>query len=137
MPILNGCEATERIRALEKAKPHPSSENSLRRISYQMNGRIPIFAVSASLTENQRDELYSYGMDGWILKPIDFKRLKVILKGVTDPSQRKQDVYAPGCSWEAGGWFRDINPKRKSSSSHTQSPPSQSPPSNSPPAQGI
>ncbi|EAU85944.2 atypical/HisK protein kinase [Coprinopsis cinerea okayama7 len=76
MPILNGFEATEQIRQVE---PQPSMPS---RPSCKLNdGRIPIFAVSASLKESQRDELAEHGMDGWILKPIDFKRLNTILKG--------------------------------------------------------
>ncbi|KAI0643021.1 hypothetical protein C8Q79DRAFT_202229 [Trametes meyenii] len=99
MPLLNGYEATERIRALEK------QAKLLDRVSHRLNGRIPIFAVSASLFEHQRDELYRLGMDGWILKPIDFKRLRTILRGVVDPAQRERDVYRPGISWEDGGWL--------------------------------
>jgi hypothetical protein len=45
-------------------------------------------------------------MDGWILKPINWKRLNGLLAGVTDLSQRQKDMYYPGCSWEAGGWMR-------------------------------
>ncbi|OBZ71696.1 Histidine protein kinase 1 [Grifola frondosa] len=99
MPIINGYEATERIRAVEQ------KVNVRDRVSHKINGRIPIFAVSASLVERQRDDLHALGMDGWILKPIDFKRLRVILRGVTDPVQREKDIYQPGCSWEIGGWF--------------------------------
>ena len=102
MPILNGFEATRGIRELEKAQPVPN-----RRLSQNLNGRIPIFAVSASLLEQQRDTLSDCGMDGWILKPIDFKRLNVILKGILDPEQRQKDVYQPGCNWEAGGWLKE------------------------------
>lgn len=100
MPLLNGYEATERIRALEQ-----ESKTSPDRLSYKLNGRLPIFAVSASLLEVQRQDMYNLGIDGWILKPIDFKRLRVILKGVTDAHQREKDIYRPGCSWELGGWL--------------------------------
>ncbi|KAH9891989.1 hypothetical protein C8Q73DRAFT_792309 [Cubamyces lactineus] len=105
MPLLNGYEATERIRALEK------DLELLDRISHQYNGRIPIFAVSASLFEHQRDDLFKLGMDGWILKPIDFRRLRAILRGVVDPVQREKDVYRPGINWEIGGWLS--RPKHK------------------------
>ena len=101
MPILNGFEATLKIREFELSNA-PSE-----RPSHALNGRLPVFAVSASLLEHQRDELAAHGMDGWILKPIDFKRLNVILKGVQDPAQRQADVYRPGCNWERGGWLRD------------------------------
>lgn len=104
MPILNGYEATERIRAMEKAT---MSEGNTRLSNRLNGGHIPIFAVSASLQEECREQIMGYGIDGWILKPIDFKRLKVILKGVTDRAQRKADKYRPGCSWEAGGWLVD------------------------------
>ncbi|KAJ3813329.1 hypothetical protein F5876DRAFT_35338 [Lentinula aff. lateritia] len=101
MPILNGLEASEKIREFEKE--FPSSD--VQRLSLKLNGRIPIFAVSASLYENQRSKLSDAGMDGWILKPIDFKRLATILKGVTDLAQRQRDRYTPGCNWEVGGWL--------------------------------
>lgn len=101
MPLLNGYEATERIRVVEGEIKIPSE-----RLAHKLNGRIPIFAVSASLFEAQREEMYALGMDGWILKPIDFKRLKIILRGVTDPTQRARDVYRKGASsWEQGGWL--------------------------------
>ena len=100
MPLLNGYEATERIRAVEI-----DNKISCERLSHRLNGRIPIFAVSASLFESQREELYNNGMDGWILKPIDFKRLRMILRGVVDPVQREKDMYHPGCNWEIGGWL--------------------------------
>ncbi|KAJ3715391.1 phytochrome-like protein [Lentinula raphanica] len=110
MPILNGLEASERIREHEKTVP-PSSDDQ--RLSLLLNGRIPIFAVSASLYEQQRSKLLDAGMDGWILKPIDFKRLAIILKGVTDLDQRKSERYTPGCNWEIGGWLA-IPPERLS-----------------------
>jgi CheY-like chemotaxis protein len=106
MPILNGFEATQKIRDFEKSEDSKSTAPTMQ-LSHQIKGRIPIFAVSASLAERQRQELLDYGMDGWILKPIDFHRLHAILKGVTDLVQRHCDVYRPGCNWEAGGWLRD------------------------------
>lgn len=106
MPLLNGYEATERIRGLEQ-----KTTETVDRSSHKLNGRLPIFAVSASLFEHQRDELYRLGMDGWILKPIDFKRLRTILRGVLDPVQRQKDIYHPGCNWEIGGWLSAPDPK--------------------------
>lgn len=100
MPLLNGYEATEHIRRLEKDFEPP------RRLSHQLNGRIPTFAVSASLLEEKRQEIVDFGMDGWILKPIDFRRLRLILRGIMDPLQRQKDLYQEGRSWELGGWLR-------------------------------
>ncbi|KAG5639428.1 hypothetical protein H0H81_002299 [Sphagnurus paluster] len=101
MPILNGFEATRKIREYEET----SVQTSPKRLSQQLNGRIPIFAVSASLSEKQRDQLLDHGLDGWILKPINFPRLSKILEGVTDPSQRHHDLYRSGGDWESGGWL--------------------------------
>jgi CheY-like chemotaxis protein len=100
MPLLNGYEATECVRGLEKDFEPPH------RLSYQLNGRIPTFAVSASLVEEKREEIVSFGIDGWILKPIDFKRLRSVLGGITDLTQRRKDLYREGRSWELGGWLR-------------------------------
>ncbi|KAF8208675.1 hypothetical protein K438DRAFT_1573576 [Mycena galopus ATCC 62051] len=114
MPILDGYAATQRIRTLEKSSPPPDKP----RLSNRLNGgHIPIFAVSASLKEHRRQEMANYGIDGWILKPIDFQRLKVILTGVTDPVQRELDIYRLGCSWEAGGWLPLPSPSQSPSSS--------------------
>jgi DNA-binding response OmpR family regulator len=106
MPILNGLEATQQIRYLEATKFAKTD-----RLAHSLNGeRIPIFAVSASLVERQREELEQIGIDGWILKPIDFGRLYTILRGVTDPVQRKRDEYGVGGSWEIGGWLTRPSP---------------------------
>lgn len=107
MPILNGLEATQRIRQLEATKL-PKTD----RLAHLLNGgRIPIFAVSASLVERQRGELEQIGVDGWFLKPIDFGRLQTILRGVTDPMQRSRDEYRVGASWEIGGWLSRSSPR--------------------------
>jgi len=104
MPIVDGFEATQRIRGLEKDNIIHIQED---RVSHRLNGRIPIFAVSASLMERQREELISYGMDGWVMKPIDFKRLNTLLQGITDSGQRNRDIYRLDGNWEIGGWLED------------------------------
>jgi CheY-like chemotaxis protein len=106
MPILDGFEATEHIRAHEKAHALVGLP-SQSRLPGESNPRIPVFAVSASLRESQRETLLRRGMDGWILKPIDFKRLRAILRGINDRNQRKSDLWCPSCNWEAGGWLHD------------------------------
>lgn len=113
MPILNGFDATKAIRRLEKDTPEAASD----RLSMRLNGRIPIFAVSASLYERQRRELCDLGMDGWILKPIDFKRLRAILKGITYPDDREKAVYRAGWSWDLGGWLESRTPTKSASPS--------------------
>lgn len=113
MPVLNGFDAAKKIRSMEadiaNRVSFPKSVVGVRQ-SIRLNGRLPIFAVSASLLERQRQEMMNFGMDGWILKPIEFKRLRTILRGIVDPKQRKKDVYTPGYDWESGGWLADPVP---------------------------
>jgi CheY-like chemotaxis protein len=101
MPIKDGFQATQGIREFEASNPLQSHS----RPAITINGRIPIFAVSASLEPVQREYMESLGMDGWMLKPIDFKRMNVILKGITNPERRRQEAWEPGFSWESGGWL--------------------------------
>lgn len=99
MPIVDGLTSTKLIRAFEKSGDCPGLSTLAR-----SHGRIPIFAVSASLVEKDRLNYTETGFDGWILKPIDFKRLRVVLEGITDDDVREQCLYEPG-AWERGGWF--------------------------------
>ncbi|GKT65859.1 HSP90-like protein [Colletotrichum tofieldiae] len=87
------------IRAFEKSSDHDGHSPIATH-----NGRIPIFAVSASLIEREKDKYIDAGFDGWILKPIDFKRLNTLLLGIVEDDVRATCLYAPG-QWEHGGWF--------------------------------
>jgi CheY-like chemotaxis protein len=98
MPLVDGSEATRLIRNFENSTSPSLSDHAK---SY---GRIPIFAVSASLTERYRDEYVDTGFDGWILKPIDFKRLEAMLAAIRDENLRGGMLYVKG-SWDKGGWF--------------------------------
>jgi len=60
--------------------------------------------VSASLTEDQRADLWELGLDGWLLKPIVWDRVKDLINGITDLDQRRKDIYVPD-HWERGGWL--------------------------------
>jgi len=93
MPLVDGFEATRLIRAYEKESGHPVSPRSA---SY---GRIPIIAVSASLSEQRVGEYVEAGFDGWIVKPIDFKRLEDILLAIHDEHIRY--VLFSSCSCDS------------------------------------
>lgn len=102
MPIMDGISSTRAIRSWE----HDSSHEGLSRLA-RRNGQVPIFAVSASLAEEDRYMYEDAGFDGWIPKPIDFGRLRRIMMGITDDEARAACAYAPG-SWELGGWFQGV-----------------------------
>lgn len=94
MPIVDGSSSAKKIREHElELKP-----------SALVHDRIPIFAVSASLVERDRQFYIDSGFDGWIMKPIDFQRVHVLLGGVTSSQARNDCVYQAGM-WEQGGWF--------------------------------
>ncbi len=87
------------IRELERGTDHLGLSPLASR-----QGRIPIFALSASLLESQKDTYVDAGFDGWILKPVDYARLATLLSGMRDDSIRDGNLYKPG-EWERGGWF--------------------------------
>ena len=103
MPIVDGLTSTKMIRSQEKTTPGPATAEASTAAPPPW-GRTPIIAVSASLVESQRPTYVEAGFDGWILKPIDFKRLATLLEGIHDQSKRDACLYAPG-RWEHGGWF--------------------------------
>jgi CheY-like chemotaxis protein len=89
------------IRAFEQENNPPVSKRA------SAYGRLPIIAVSASLVEQNREEYIECGFDGWMLKPIDFKRLEEILATVEYEKGRKELLYGNGnVVWGMGGWFR-------------------------------
>ncbi|KAK8065992.1 hsp90-like protein [Apiospora hydei] len=100
MPIVDGLTSTKMIRAFEKSE---KCQTLSALASFQ--GRVPIFAVSASLVEKEGPMYINAGFDGWILKPIDIKRLHTLLYGITDDETRNSCLYVPG-EWERGGWFQ-------------------------------
>ena len=117
MPLIDGIEATRLIRALEIQDSVPPCETVPLETSLTASSptappapitpqkRIPIIAVSASLAEHRIEEYMNAGFDGWILKPIDFKRLEAILVAVDD-SIVKEEVLHGVDVWERGGWFK-------------------------------
>ncbi|KAM0499614.1 hypothetical protein ACHAPB_005941 [Verticillium nonalfalfae] len=83
MPIVDGLTSTKMIRSFEQ-----SHENCRHSALAAHNGRVPIFAVSASLIEREKKTYADAGFDGWILKPVDFKRLHTLLLGIVDDNVR-------------------------------------------------
>ncbi|EAW06619.1 putative sensor histidine kinase/response regulator [Aspergillus clavatus NRRL 1] len=99
MPIVDGMGSTKMIRECEHSAMASSSNAPT--CSSQ---RIPIFAVSASLKETERQTYIDSGFDGWIMKPIDFRRVNDLLAGVHQEEARNDNIYKVGM-WEKGGWF--------------------------------
>jgi signal transduction histidine kinase/CheY-like chemotaxis protein len=66
MPILDGLEATRRLRAMELG-------------SYK---HVPIIAMTASAIAGKREECLEAGMDGFITKPVKAERFAEMLKDI-------------------------------------------------------
>jgi CheY-like chemotaxis protein len=96
MPLVDGALSARMTRNYEK-------NTQLDGLS-KTRPRVPIIAVSASLTEESRYDYIEGGFDAWILKPIDFPRLDFLLRGVKTPGLRRKALYMPGM-WARGGWF--------------------------------
>jgi CheY-like chemotaxis protein len=101
MPIVDGMTSTKMIREVESTSSNMADTLSARA---NINGRVPIIAVSASLLEAHCQEYINAGFDAWILKPISFARLGNIMEGIVNGRAREQNLYSQG-EWEKGGWF--------------------------------
>ena len=66
MPVMDGYEATRRIRRLERGKL----------------SSIPIIAMTANAFDEDRKAAWECGMNGFISKPIDLKELISVLNHV-------------------------------------------------------
>ena len=75
MPVLNGYEATAKIRDMQK-------------ISGEF---IPIIAMTANAQQGDKEECLAAGMDDYINKPINAKKLKeCIVKYLSDKPVNRQ-----------------------------------------------
>jgi signal transduction histidine kinase/CheY-like chemotaxis protein len=77
MPNLNGIEATKQIRLLEK-------EQNLK--------HTPIIALTANALKGDREKFLEAGMDEYLTKPIDKKRLTEILENFLNIQELKEDM---------------------------------------------
>ncbi|MBU1375703.1 MAG: response regulator [Alphaproteobacteria bacterium] len=69
MPVMNGVDATQAIRALEAARGV---------------GPTPILAVSANVMRHQVEEYLAAGMNGFVAKPIEMTALIAAIESVLD-----------------------------------------------------
>lgn len=103
MPIVDGMRATKMIREFEQN----SSETTVAEKATPSD-RVPIFAVSASLVEKDAQKYIDTGFDGYIMKPIDFKRANSLLCSLQSEPERTALTYIPG-NWEKGGWLPKVS----------------------------
>ena len=82
MPDLDGCTATQRIRAAEPPGQH-----------------VPIIALTASIAKGTREKCLAAGMDEHLTKPLDLKKFKTLLTNFVavrpPPAAASSSVLAP------------------------------------------
>jgi len=66
MPVMDGYEATRKIREMEETKLSESDERR----------RVPIFALTAHALDGDRKRCLEAGMDDYLTKPLDFDALR-------------------------------------------------------------
>ncbi len=71
MPVMDGLEATAKIREIEKKQG--------------IKKRTPIVALTANTMDNDKEKCISYGMDEFLAKPFDIEKLNVIFKELEIP----------------------------------------------------
>lgn len=65
MPVMDGFEASQRIREIERSRPGAA--------------RTPVFALSANVLPADREQTLAAGMDGFVAKPIDVEVLRSVV----------------------------------------------------------
>jgi two-component system, sensor histidine kinase len=83
MPVMDGFEATRRIRELERAQPQNGSE----RVK-----RIPIFAVTANAVRGELERCLAAGMDDYLAKPYSRLDLVALLAQVKPDSTKSEMI---------------------------------------------
>jgi CheY-like chemotaxis protein len=74
MPILDGFEMAQQIRADENATGIP---------------QIPIIAVTANALDGEKERCQAHGMNGYLAKPVEIEKLKSIIKSHLSVSPRE------------------------------------------------
>jgi len=76
MPVMDGLEATRRIRLLEKQT--------------QAKNKVKIIAMTANAMAEDREKCMLLGMDDFISKPVRIEYLAEILKNISSESNQKK-----------------------------------------------
>lgn len=72
MPVLDGFQATTRIREIENSRPRQETGARF----------MPVVAMTAHAMSGDAERIISAGMDGYVSKPLNAKKLQELLQSV-------------------------------------------------------
>lgn len=101
MPEMDGLEAAQKIRRMEKARGRSESLNAS--MPESLDSKVPIIALTAYAMPQERDSFLQAGMDGYVSKPIDpqklFGEIKRVVRGsAAERTQGCKMVEEESCS---------------------------------------
>jgi CheY-like chemotaxis protein/HPt (histidine-containing phosphotransfer) domain-containing protein len=93
MPVMDGYEATQRIRAWELESGRFDDPAAIAPLPSAPAKRIPIIALTAHALKGERERCLAFGMDDYIAKPIEEQQLqRMLLKWISHPKKREKTV---------------------------------------------
>ena len=91
MPVMDGFQATEKIRELHSSK-----------------SQTPIIAVTANAMESDRMRCFDAGMDAYLSKPVDLVNLRRVVEEVVLEGKKQQPQARPeGVTKLRSTWRKD------------------------------
>ena len=85
MPVLDGFQATTKIREMEKNRGPSDGKRKF----------MPVVAMTAHAMSGDAERIISAGMDGYISKPLNAKKLQELLLSVASGELQKSHSLMP------------------------------------------